>query len=166
MPDPGPSDSATINEATAARLLEISPRMLRHLVGKGWIPRHSRGRYTVVGVVHGYIAYRDHLDEKRTGTAADSDLRRAKQREIEQRMAQRDAELIDIIEHQALGDETLGILADELAGLPSRLPRSLRRAAKAEITGMLERAQERFNRATAELIATGRAPVFNPEEPS
>ena len=123
MPDPGPSDSATINEATAARLLQISPRMLRHLVGKGWIPRHSRGRYTVVGVVHGYIAYRDHLDEKRTGTAADSDLRRAKQREIEQRMAIRD--LMDIVEHDAVFDEAIGMLKAELIGLPARITRNI-----------------------------------------
>jgi hypothetical protein len=102
-----PTDSApsgTISADVAARLVKVSPRRLQQLVGEGWIPKAAYGRYTVVSVVHGYLSYRDDVEQRRSAAASDNDLRAVRRREIEQRMAIRDRELINIVEHDAVFD--------------------------------------------------------------
>ena len=163
MPDQtsGGGDAATITLETAAKLIKVTPRHLTRLVADGWIPRAGHGRYTVVGVVHGYIAYRDDLEQRRSAAASDTDLRAVRRREIEQRMAIRDRDLIDIVEHDAVFDEAIGMLKAELIGLAARITRNraMRNQIESEIDGVLNRAAARFEQATAQLRQTGKAPL-------
>jgi hypothetical protein len=121
----GTADASTIAMDVAVRLIKVSPRRLQQLVADGWIPRAGHGRYTVVGVVHGYIAYRDDLEQRRSAAISDTDLRAVRRREIEQRMAIRDRDLIDIVKHDAVFDEAIGMLKAELIGLPARITRNI-----------------------------------------
>ncbi len=154
-------DASTIAMDVAARLIKVSPRRLQQLVAGGWIPRAGHGHYTVVGVVHGYVAYRDDLEQRRSAAASDTDLRVVRRREIEQRMAIRDRDLIDIVEHDAVFDEAIGMLKAELIGLPARITRNraMRNQIESEIDGVLNRAAARFEQATAQLRETGKAPL-------
>jgi hypothetical protein len=106
---PQPIDS-TICASVAARLVKIIPRRLRQLVGEGWIPMAAYGRFAVVGVVHGCLSYRDDVEQRHSAAASDNDLRAVRRREIEQRMAIRDRELIGIVEHDAVFDEAFGMI--------------------------------------------------------
>lgn len=161
MSDQAEGTANTISAEVAARLIKVTPRRLQQLVKDGWITRQRHGRYTVVGVVHGYLDYRDDLERRRQVQQQDTDLRQARQREIEQRMAIRDARLIAIEEHDAVFDEAIGMLKSELLGLPARISRrrDLRGRIESEIDGVLNRAADRFEQATQDLRATGRAPA-------
>lgn len=42
---------------TICKILDLSPQRITQLVNEGIIPRHARGRYELIPVVRGYIAY-------------------------------------------------------------------------------------------------------------
>lgn len=60
--------SPTYPVGTIAKLLDLSERQVQSLTKQGVIPKSERGRYDLVGSVHGYIRY---LKDRSIGGARD-----------------------------------------------------------------------------------------------
>lgn len=133
-----------ISLEVAGRLLKVSAERVRQLIKDGYIPRVAPGRTTVVGAVHGYIAFRDDADRRATKSAADSRVRDARALEIEQRVALRNREIIPLEDAVAALDFLAGKVREELTGMPARVTRDLglRRTLEAEVNGSLKRIAE------------------------
>jgi hypothetical protein len=108
---------------TAAALIKVTPRRLQQLTAQGWIKKESRGQYTVVAVVHGYLAFRDDEERNAAKTAADSRVRDARAREMELRIAREEKELIPTVEALTFLQAVVGMLISRLIGLPAQITR-------------------------------------------
>lgn len=150
--EPAQAAAGTIDRDTAARLAKCTPRWINKLVQDGYIPKPARGRYTVLGVVHGRIDSLQDEQRRASKSAADSRVRDARAAEIEQRVAERSGRLIDYDDAIGSFDEALGIIRAELSGLPARVTRdlSLRRKFETEIDEILTRAADRLEQAAGD----------------
>lgn len=83
-----------ITTAQAAKLLKVSEDWVRQLSRKGYIPKAARGKFNLVSVVHGYIAYRDDDSRRTTKSASESRVRDARADEIERRMRSRSSKIV------------------------------------------------------------------------
>lgn len=124
----------------AGRLLMIGPERIRQLMKDGYIPRDKPGRVALVGAVQGYIRFLKDLASKTTKTAADSRVRDARAAEIEMRNAERMRKLIPVEDASAALDYLLGVVNEQLNGLPARITRDLeqRRKIEAEVNAAKE----------------------------
>ena len=122
---------------TAARLLMISAERVRQLIKDGYIPRPVPGRTTLVGAVQGYIRFRDDADRRATKSASANRVTDARASEIELRLAERRREVIPREEAEAANAFVVGLVNEELNGLPARLTRDVptRRKYEAEVDG-------------------------------
>lgn len=142
---------------TAARLLMISAERVRQLIKDGYIPRPVPGRTTLVGAVQGYIRFRDDADRRATKSAAATRVSDARAAEIEMRVAERRRELIPREEAEAANAYVVGLINEELNGLPARLTRDVptRRKYELEIDGSKARVAKALADA-AEHLETGK----------
>src|SRR3974390_2918418 len=109
MADGESGGGSLITSAVATQLLEITPPQFRDCVSRGWIAAAARDRYTIVAVVQGYLRY------LRSELLPEDEIRRARKREIDQRIAIKDKTLIPVAEHRAIAGEALDALRAELA---------------------------------------------------
>jgi hypothetical protein len=113
----------TIGIELAAQIAKCTPRHIQQLVKTGFIPRPERGRYTILGVVHGRIASLQ--DEQRTSTksASASRVQDARAAEIEQRTAKEAGVLLQQGQAEALNvvDEFFGPLRSDLLAVLARV---------------------------------------------
>lgn len=109
----------------AARLLEIGQERIRQLMRDGYIPRSERGKVSLVGAVQGYCRFLKELAAKQTKTAADSEVRQERAREIRLRNEARTRELIPTEEATEALDYLVGVVLEVLSGLPARYTRDL-----------------------------------------
>ena len=112
--------AGTITLGQASRLLKISDERVRQLSQAGYFQRVTHGRYPLVGVVHGYLRYRNDRREK-VEQAASSPLSEAKLAAIERRMAREDRDLIAMDEALHAYDVAAGIYVDSLRSLPAQI---------------------------------------------
>lgn len=154
-PEPG---QPTITLETAAKLLRLTPRRLQQLTAEGWIKKTGRGQYTVVGVVQGYLDFRDDVDARAAKSASQSRVQDARAREIEQRTALKDRSLIPIDEALDAIASVVGTLRTELSGLPARLSREIgmRTTIEREINASLNRVSQQFDQ-EAQVLRLGSA---------
>ena len=113
----------TITVDQAATLLGRSRRWIYNLVEGGFIQKAGSGKYTVVGVVRGAMAYYEDQIKKNQKTAAASRVTDARTREIELKIAQRQGQLIDREEHEALLELVTGRYLGALGGIPAQVSR-------------------------------------------
>lgn len=141
----------------AARLLEIGPERIRQLMRDGYIPREKPGRVSLVGAVQGYIRFLKELASKQTKTAADSDVRRERAREIKLRNDIRTRELIPFEEAAAEYDALVAAVREAMDSIPARVTRDiqLRRKIEAEVHAAKETILKALGRAT-EAARTGK----------
>jgi hypothetical protein len=141
------SGGSLIPGAVAAQLLEVTPPQFRDCVTRGWIAAAGRDRFTIVAVVQGYLRY------LRNELLPEDEIRRARKREIDQRIAIKDKTLIPVVEHRAIAGEALDALRAELALVGPRVTAdpALSEAITTEIEGALQRAADRLDEAARRL---------------
>jgi phage terminase Nu1 subunit (DNA packaging protein) len=120
-----------LNTEQAARLIMKHPERVRQLARAGWIAHTGEGRkgeqwhYRLLDVVQGYIRFRDDEDKRTAKSAAQSRITDARSREVELRNAQREGRLIELDEAVAAVEAIMGMLRQQLAGMPARVTRDL-----------------------------------------
>lgn len=146
----------TISVQQAATLLNRSVRWVQNLVTDGYIQKEGYGRYSVVAVVRGAMAYMDDMVEKSNKSAAASRATDARTREIELRIAERRRDLIPQEDARAVVGEMAAMVKAEFSGLPARYTRDMteRRRLEQEIDGSFERIAVAA-RAAGAALATG-----------
>lgn len=149
----------TIDLQTAARLAKCTPRRLQQLVKEGFIPKPSRGRYSLIGVVHGRIDALQEASRSGTALAAENRIRDARAKEIEIRTAKLANKLCDTEEALASMSAIVGMVRTEMSGVPARVTRDLnvRRQIEDAIRSGLNRVADRLRREASALRETGRA---------
>lgn len=147
----------TITVAQAAALLNRSPRWVQNLAKDGFISKASAGRYTVVEVVRGALAYYENLLEKTNKTAAASRATDARTREIELRIAERRGQLMPIEDFRQAIAVISAAMKAELVGFPARVTRDLteRKKLEAELDATFDRIAASLER-SAGAVAAGR----------
>lgn len=147
--------AGTVSVAQAERLLDLSGERLRQLARAGHIPPAVKGRYPLVGIVAGYIRYL--RDPARAGakSIAEGRVLDARAREIELRIAAREAGFIDLDEHDQVVTEVVTLLAGEAAKLPTRFAGDalLHRRIEAEVDQLSAKMAKRVARRSAALRA-------------
>lgn len=126
-----PEARSTITAEVAAKLLRVSVRRLYQLVEEGWIQKQD-GKFTVVGVVHGYLDLKEHAEKQALQKAADNEVRRARAREIELRTAKAERDLVPLEEAEAFVQMVIGEIVSRLQGLPARASRDIHEREKLE----------------------------------
>jgi phage terminase Nu1 subunit (DNA packaging protein) len=150
MADGGEKPRGTIlSVSQVASLTGRSTQWVHQLVKAGFIPKEGHGKYTLVGIIRGIIAYYEDLQSKNQKTAAASRATDARTREIELRIKERSRELIPLEDARAeLADWSSAVRA-EFQGLPARYTRDMkeRRRLEQEIDGAFERLSRRTSAA-------------------
>lgn len=123
----------------ACRLVMLSNERIRQLVRDGYIPKPAKNSYPLVGVVQGYIRFLRDEDRRSSKVASESGLKKARQEEIEMRMAERRRELIARPEAEAAMDEVVGQINQEFSGFAARVTRdpALRRQIETKLDEVL-----------------------------
>ncbi|MFD2679110.1 type IV toxin-antitoxin system AbiEi family antitoxin domain-containing protein [Camelimonas lactis] len=153
------AERSLLTAEVAARLVGVSPRMIRKLADSGHIQRAGRGKYPFVSVTQGYIRY---LEERRAAAVAragpENALAAAKAREVELRTARDEGRLVDMEDVEAVVARIRKTIASEFAGIFANLPLDIRVRAEAGVAGALSRLDRGTSRAIADLKA-GRDPL-------
>lgn len=159
------SDGNFLSAEVAAALIRVTPRRLQQLVAEGWIKKEGRGQYTIRGVVHGYLDFRDSEDRRTAKSASASRVQDARAQEIEIRMAERKRELIPIQEATAALDHVVGTIRSEMTALPAMVTRdiTLRRKIEEELDGALSRVAAALRTSADALEAGGDVFAAAPE---
>lgn len=162
MAESGKADTpkGLVGADQAARLIRVTPRRLQQLAAEGYIKKFGRGQYSLVQVVQGYLDFKDEQIKQASRSADESELRRARIREIEIRTAQLEGDLILAADAMAILDEVIGVIRSGFSGMPARLTRDLDLRDKLEdgIDGVLRAAAKRIAKA-AEAAGTGSPPA-------
>lgn len=154
-PTPPAQRGDVISLEVAAALLMLTPQWVMKLARDGFIPRPERNTYTIQGCVQGYIRYLKD-EARRTSKSAQADrvaTQRAK--EIAQRIAKNDNQLIDINDAQAVVDEIVGIYRSEYSGLGVACTRDGRM--RETIEGQVDQTQKRVEARLAKRLAALRS---------
>lgn len=117
----------TIDLETAARLAMCTPRWIQDLVKQGFIPRAERGRYTVLGVVHGRIKSLQDEQGRSSKSASASRVQDARAEEIQLRLDEKRGALLQQGQAEAVNviDEFFGGLKSDLLAIPARVTADL-----------------------------------------
>ena len=150
-------DDGLITLEAAGRLLDgLGPERIRQLIKEGWIAREKPGRVRLDGAVQGYIRYLKDVAKRTTKTAADTRVRDARASEIEQRIAERNRQLVPAAEATAAIDHVVAACAEAFAAIPAMLTRDVEE--RTRIEKQVKRAQgevaKRLSEA-AELLEKG-----------
>lgn len=146
-----------IGAGQVARLLGISTQRLRQLASDGFIPKAVKGKYPLVGAVQGYIKFLRDAGSRPTDTAG-ADLVHAKRREIELRLAEKQARLIETDAAEADIQHMLDVLREEAAEATKGIKTAIQPLVQSAIKSAIDRAEERASDAFAAL-RSGREPV-------
>ena len=117
----------TIDLETAARLAMCTPRWIQELVKQGFIPKAERGRYTVLGVVHGRIKSLQDDQNRSSKSASASRVQDARAEEIKLRLDEKRGTLLQAGQAEAINviDEFAGGLKSDLLAIPARVTADL-----------------------------------------
>lgn len=148
-------DANMIDLKSVCVLLKLSPRRVQQLATQKWIPRAEKGKYPLVGSVQGYIDFLRDENERRTRSAADSRLRDARAREVEQRIAERDKGLIDVDEALTAADRLAGVYLSSITGLPARITRN--QSERRRLEGICDNERQRVADMLSEIASDLRA---------
>ena len=110
----------TLSLAQAAALLNRSERFVGNLRERGYVVTEGHGRYPLVGLIRGVIAYNEDLLTKQAKAAHQSGTMDARTREIEQRIRRKAAQLIPLDEIYAELDDWLSAIEAEMSQVSLR----------------------------------------------
>ncbi len=138
-----------------AKLLDLTPERLRQLARDGVFPRAIRGRYGLVATVQGYLQWLADPDRRAAQSRPGASLATARTREIELRLAERTADIIDADDVVGFHEYQSRVHRDELAGLGASINRDPIIAGQidAKIAAALGRFDGRFDEAISKLRA-------------
>ncbi len=145
------ADPQTITIAQAATLLGRSDRWVATLRERGRVTVDARGRYPLIATIRAAMAYMDELHEKAQRKARDNRATDARTREIELRIAAREATLIGKADVIAVIDGMAEMARKEFEQLPRRAARG--RNARAALAAEVEQTLDRIDTATVALVA-------------
>ncbi|MER9355542.1 hypothetical protein NKI61_19930 [Mesorhizobium sp. M0514] len=156
QPSEGKVPANTIDTATAAKLIQVTPRYVRQLSTQGWFKQVARDRWSLIEVVQGYIACLKDEGRRTSKSAADSRVRDARAAEIERRLARDDRTAIDMGEAVAALDKVTGDFLQSIGGLPARITREPRERQRIEAICDAERLRlsDRFSE-SAQALRSG-----------
>lgn len=140
----------TLTVSQAAALLGRSDRWVHMLREAGHIRVDERGRYPVVAVVRGAMAYMAEQLDKAERKARENRATDARTREIELRTAAREATLVPKNDVIAVVDCMADMARDEFTTLPKRAAKG--RTARAALAAEVGQTLERIDHAKAALI--------------
>jgi hypothetical protein len=142
---------------TIAQLLMITVVRLNQLERAGWIQKVSRGKYSIVAAVQGYIRFLKDEARSQTKSASASRVQDARAREIELRTSREEAKLIETEEAISFVDDVLGGMKPDIYSIPARVTRDLdlRRKITTEIDDAFRRAADRYEQEASALRAGG-----------
>lgn len=160
MPKDEKSDTEAgllLSAPQVALLAGRTDRWVRGMAKDGYFEKDGRGRYRLESIIRGLLRHEDDLAARSSQSAAASKATDARTREIEQRIAIRERELIPIEDAVLAMDKVVGVVSAELSGLPARITRDLgiRKKAEAEVHG----ARKRIGDALAEMSGAARTGV-------
>lgn len=155
--------SLSISQVT--QLLDRSHQWVHQLVKAGFITKEAHGRYSLVAVVRGVIAYYEDLQAKSNKSAAANRATDARTREIELRIKERSRNLIPVEDAQAEIADWVSAFRAEMQGLPARMTRDMqeRRRLEQEIDAALTRLSRRTTQAEQALAVGEGAASAEPE---
>ena len=135
------SPTTTLSIVQAAALLNRSDRWVQQRVAEGFIAKAERGRYRLVSVIRGAIAYQEAQLAKRQNANVPNRATDARTRETELRIAERQRGLIARADVEAVVAEMVDIVKAEFSGLPARATedRSARRKLGVEVDAAFAR---------------------------
>lgn len=117
------SEPLVLSTKEMARLLGVTTQALDKLRNAGTLTQIKRGRWDAAKTVQKYIAHRvTGVEQARAAPGAER-LREARAKEVEQRIAEKDRQLIDIIEVEDYEAAKSALFLDLLNGLPARITR-------------------------------------------
>lgn len=142
-----------VSLAQAAALLGRSPRFVGNLREMGFIPTEGPGRYPLVGLIRGVIAYNEDLLARQAETAGQTAATDARTREIELRIKRKAANLIPLTCVEAELADWLPAIRAEMADVPTRASSDPARQAQlaTEIEAILGRMQDNATAAICRL---------------
>lgn len=140
----------------AAALLGVSERQIGKLREMGFISTDGPGRYGLVNLIRGAIAYYEDKAEQARRNAQANRATEARTAEIEMRIKRKMANLIEVNIPGEVMDEFVAAAATELRTIPGRLYRDRQRRAelRAEINNSIARV-EKLTEAAKRRLATG-----------
>jgi hypothetical protein len=149
--------TATVTASALGRHLDLSRQRIVQLSDEGVIERRADGRFDQDAARVAYLRWLRSEDRRAVRSEADGRLRDARTREVELRIAEREHRLIDMVEHEAVLAEVIGMVVAAMDGLPARITRDLRLRAviEAEINDTLNRAAAVAEARARELKRTG-----------
>lgn len=149
------TQTGMITAGQAARLLCLTHERLRQLARNGWIPTAVKGKYPLVAVVQGYIRFLKDEERRAARSKADSALKSARRREIELRIADREARLIELSDVDAIAALHVRTYRDELAPVPAKATRdpAMRRLIAQALTVAVDRFEARYQEAREAWLA-------------
>ncbi len=153
---PGPDSSQnTLSADQAAALVGRSRRWIFDLAQKGFIEKEKGGRFSLLAIVRGVVAYYEAQLQESNKAAAANRATEARTREIELRIKERSRELIPLEDAKAVVGEMATAVKSEFQGLPARYTRDMqeRRRLEQEIDGAFERLSRRAAEAERSLAA-------------
>jgi hypothetical protein len=143
--------ASILSAEMAGELLMIGGERVRQLHKAGWIKKGSMG-FRLIDVVHGYIQYRNDAERRSTKSAAANRVTDMRAREIELRVARREAELLERDDALEVVDELVGIFLSALSSIPPRLTREIRERRHTE--GVMHDVQTEVAQACRQKIAS------------
>lgn len=155
-----PND-VSLGVQAAAAFVMLKPRRIQELVVEGFIAAPVKGRYRLADVVQGYVRSLREERKDASRVAGENRVRDARAREIEQRIALREAErsgtFMRVEEHFAIMEELVGMVRSEFGGLPGRLTRdpAKKREAEDEVDATFHRVADLCAKRAAELDVPG-----------
>ena len=127
----------------AAALLGRSERFVGNLREMGFISTDGPGRYPLVGLIRGVIAYNEDKLAKQAETAHQTAATDARTREIELRIKRKLATLIEANVPGEVIDEAIDMAAAEMRTVPARMYSDPDR--RAELSGEIETSISRMH---------------------
>ena len=119
-PDQNAAQAGTISLALAAKLLMLTPQRVNQLARQGAIPKAQRGRYTLVGVVQGYIGFLKDDERRASKGSADAALKAIRAKREALRLAREEAELVPLADVLSAMDAVVGAVALEMNDVAAR----------------------------------------------
>jgi len=140
----------------AAALLGVSERQIGKLREMGFISTDGPGRYGLVNLIRGAIAYYEDKAEQARRNAQANRATEARTAEIELRIKRKMAALIEASAPGEIMDEFTRIVAIEMRAIPSRFTsdRDRRAELRTEINNSIARV-EKMTEAAKRRLATG-----------
>lgn len=149
------TQTGMIAAGQAARLLGLTHERLRQLARDGWIPKAIKGKYPLVPTVQGYIRFLKDEERRAARSKADSALKSARRREIELRIADREARLIELSDVDAIAALHVRTYREELESVPAKATRdpAIRRLIAQALTAAVDRFEARYRQAREAWLA-------------